>query len=125
PAGAAALAAHLATLDTVYDLVFGTLADKDAAGMAASLAPSARRVWLTLPDSPRAQPLAQLAALPAVAGAVLNGDLGEALARALAGPAPLVAVTGSLYLVGAARRWLRERYGLPLAAAELSTWSPA
>src|SRR6185369_5279006 len=41
PAGAAALAEHLATLATPWELVFGTLADKDAVSMAAALAPGA------------------------------------------------------------------------------------
>jgi len=124
PAGAAALAEHLASLATPWDLVFGTLADKDAAGMAAALAPAARRVWLAPPDSPRALPLAELAALPPLAGAIVVGDLGDALARALDDAAPLLVVSGSLYLVGAARRWLRERYGMPVAAADVATWSP-
>jgi len=124
PAGAAAIAEHLATLATPWDLVFGALADKDVAAMAAALALGARRVWLATPDSPRALPLVQLAALPALAGAIPVGDLDGALARALDGAAPLVVVTGSLYLVGAARRWLRERYGMPVAAADVATWSP-
>ncbi|HEV8239100.1 MAG TPA: cyanophycin synthetase [Thermoanaerobaculia bacterium] len=124
PAGAEALAEHLATLATPWDLVFGTLADKDAASMAAALAPSASRVWLAPPDSPRAMPLAQLSALPALAGAIPVAELGDALARSLDGGAPLVVVSGSLYLVGAARRWLRTRYGVPVAAADVATWSP-
>ncbi|HXT49493.1 MAG TPA: cyanophycin synthetase, partial [Thermoanaerobaculia bacterium] len=124
PAGAAALAEHLASLATPWDLVFGTLADKDAAGMAAALAPGARCVWLAPPDSSRALPLAELAALPSLAGAIPVGDLGDALTRALEDAAPLLVVSGSLYLVGSARRWLRERYGVPVAAADVATWSP-
>ncbi len=124
-AGAEALAEHLATVATPWDLVFGTLADKDAAAMATALAPGARRVFLAPPDSPRALPLAELAAIPALAGATLTAGAGEALGRACdAGAAPLVVVAGSLYLVGEARRWLRERYGVPPPAAELATWSP-
>jgi dihydrofolate synthase/folylpolyglutamate synthase len=124
PAGAAALATHLGGLDVTWDLVFGTLADKDAAGMAAALAPLARRVFLAPPPSPRALPLPALAALAPLAGATPAPDAGTALERALAAGAPLVVVCGSLYLVGEARRWLRERTGAPPPAAALATWEP-
>jgi dihydrofolate synthase/folylpolyglutamate synthase len=129
PAGSAALAEHLATLATPWDLVFGTLADKDAASMAAALAPGASRVWLAPPESPRALSLAALTALPPLNGATPASGAAEALDRSLAlraaDRAPLLVVTGSLYLVGEARRWLRERYGVPAPAADLATWSPA
>jgi dihydrofolate synthase/folylpolyglutamate synthase len=125
PAGAEALAAHLEAVVTPWNLVFGTLADKDAAAMAALLASRARRVYLAPPDSPRALPLPELAATPALAGADLGSNAGDALARALADGTPLVVVAGSLYLVGEARRWLRERHGVPAPAAEVATWSLA
>ena len=129
PAGAAALADHLSTLATPWGLIFGTLADKDAVSMAAALALAAQRVWLAPPDSPRALPLAALAALAPFAGATPTSGVAEALERAIGIPSaervPLLVVTGSLYLVGEARRWLRERYGVPVPAAEIATWSPA
>ena len=128
PAGAAALAEHLASLATPFDLVFGALADKDAAGMLPrSLRP---RVASGSRRQTRRErcPLAALAALPALAGATPASGAAEALERALAAAAadraPLLVVTGSLYLVGEARRWLRERYGVPAAAADIATWSP-
>jgi dihydrofolate synthase/folylpolyglutamate synthase len=124
PAGAEALAAQLATLDAPFDLVFGTLADKDATSMAELLARRARRVVLAPPATPRAMPLAALSAIPALTGAIAAHDVGEALEVALAGAAPLVVVAGSLYVVGEARAWLRERFGVPHAAADLSTWEP-
>jgi dihydrofolate synthase/folylpolyglutamate synthase len=124
PAGAETLAEHLAGERRPWDLVFGTLADKDAGAMAAALAPRARRVFLAPPASPRALGLSSLAALPALAGAAPSASAGEALARALPAGAPLVVVTGSLYLVGEARSWLRERHGVPPPAAELPTWEP-
>lgn len=124
PAGAEALAEHLGGERAPWDLVFGTLADKDAAAMAAALAPRARRVFLAPPESPRALALPALTALPALAGATPTAGAGESLSRALAAGAPLVVVTGSLYLVGEARRWLRQRYGVPPPAAELATWEP-
>jgi len=125
PAGAAALAAHLESVAAPWDLVFGTLADKDAAAMAATLAPSARRVFLAPPASPRALRLDTLAALPALLGATPTRGAGEALEAALAAGAAQVVVTGSLYLVGEARRWLRRHHGVPPAAAEIPAWEPA
>jgi dihydrofolate synthase / folylpolyglutamate synthase len=123
-AGAEALAAQLATLDAPWDLVFGTLADKDATSMAELLASRARKVVLAPPATPRALPLAALSAIPAVEGAVAAHGVGEALELALAAVAPLLVVAGSLYVVGEARSWLRARFGVPPAAADLSTWEP-
>jgi dihydrofolate synthase/folylpolyglutamate synthase len=122
-AGAQALAEHLATLATPWDLVFGTLADKDTAAMAAALVPAARRVFLAPPDSPRARPLGELLGIPALASAIPTSGVGAALDRALGGDARLVVVAGSLYLVGEARGCLRERFGVPARAADVPTWS--
>ena len=124
PAAAVALAEHLEGLATPWDLVFGTLADKDAAAMAAALAPRARRIVVAPPESTRALPLAALAALPALGGAGVAASAAEALERSLAAGAPLVVVTGSLYLVGEGRRFLRERFGAPAPAADVATWAP-
>ncbi len=128
PAGAAALAEHLASLATPFDLVFGTLADKDAAGMSA--AARAGRA----PRLARAAGLAASAVrrrargAPALAGATpaerCRRSAGAGARRGRGRSPPLLVVTGSLYLVGEARRWLRERYGVPAAAADVATWSP-
>ena len=122
-AGAEALAEHLRTLDTPWNLVFGTLADKDAAAMATALV-GASRVFLAPPDSPRALPLADLSAIPALAAAVPCSNASQALERSIETNLPLVVVAGSLYLVGEARHWLRQRYDVPPAAPDLATWSP-
>lgn len=119
---AAALAAALRAQGEPLALVFGALADKDAAAMAAALAPLAREVYLAPPASPRALPVAALAVLPALRGATAFADAPAALDAALAGGQPLVVVSGSLYLVGEARGWLRERFGVPPPAAEVPTW---
>ena len=80
----------------------------------------------------RARSLPALAALPELAGAIPTSGAAEALERAIAGaladtltdPVPLLVVAGSLYLVGEARLWLRGRYGVPAAAADIATWEP-
>jgi len=107
PAGARALAAYLraeaASLGP-FVLVFGVMADKHVAALARQLFPLARDLVLTRPPLPRAcrpeeiaRRVGRLAAgahrRPTTAGAL-------ALARRLAGPAGLIVVAGSLYLVG-------------------------
>jgi dihydrofolate synthase/folylpolyglutamate synthase len=124
PAGAAALVEYLEGLATPWDLVFGTLADKDTATMAETLAPRARRIVVAPPESSRALPLAALAAVRALAGAGVAASVAEALERSLAAGASLVVVTGSLYLVGEARRFLRQRWGVPALVADVASWTP-
>lgn len=89
-------------------LVLGVLGDKDADGMASALLPGFDRVVLAPAPSVRAGTLDRLAAAVRARGSVpeLADDVREALDRgyALAGPdGGLVVVTGSLYVVGAAR----------------------
>jgi dihydrofolate synthase/folylpolyglutamate synthase len=106
PAGARTLAAYLAeAFPGRHAVVFGVLRDKDARAMLAALAPSARLVVATDPPTPRAVSAAELgAALGDAAGVPLavEPSPASALARARAA-APLVCVTGSIFLVGAVR----------------------
>jgi dihydrofolate synthase/folylpolyglutamate synthase len=109
--GAAALAAALAALHPgrPVELVFGVLADKDHRGMIAALGPAVRRFHLVAPPSPRARPAEELGPLvERHAPADLHGSVEEAIAcaRRAAGDGAVVAVAGSLYLVGAARAHL-------------------
>lgn len=97
PHGAAALAA---ALDAPVVLIIGTSADKDAAGIAAALAPVARHVIATRYQQDRAMDPAQLAAC--FPRGETAPDLGTALARARALGGPIV-IAGSLFLVGEAR----------------------
>ena len=94
-------------------LVFGMLETKDYRTVTAMIAPLADAVVTTTPDNPHALPAAALAAevrkytarvtaLPDRRDAVEHG-------RALAGPEDVLVVTGSVYLVGEAREWLRRR----------------
>jgi dihydrofolate synthase/folylpolyglutamate synthase len=122
PHAAEALATALAAMGEPVAMVFGALADKDVAAMAALLAPHAAEIHLALPPSPRAMALGDLQALAPLAAANPVGDPAAALDAALAGGRPLVVVTGSLYLVGEARRLLRARFGTPPPAAEVPTW---
>jgi dihydrofolate synthase / folylpolyglutamate synthase len=107
PAGARALAA---SLDYYFpgqpiDFVVGVSADKDARGILSALVPRAARLLFTAADHPRAaRPDDLRALLPAgdwrgeTAPSVAAG-----LARAAQAPrAPVVCVTGSLFVVGEA-----------------------
>ena len=110
PDGAAALASALAAVHPgrPVELVFGVLADKDEANMLRALAPSVRALHLVAPRSPRARAPATYLALAAslVDGrADAHGSIEEALAcaRRAARDGAVVALAGSLYLVGEAR----------------------
>lgn len=123
PEGATVLANFLARMDASYDLLFGVLADKDAAAMLGSLAPRARRIVLTTPASPRAQAPEELPALlPSLPAGrerhvLVEPEPGRALDRALeggpGGPSPNLVICGSIYLIGELRRGLRGRLGVP------------
>ena len=109
PAGARALAAHLA-FGPPFVLVFGAMADKDVAGLARALFAPAAAIVLTRPRVARAATPAELArrAGPLAARAHRQPSVSRALAlaRHLArslGPPTIVVVAGSLYLVGAVK----------------------
>lgn len=120
PVGAKALRA---ALDAMYGgrpmfLVLGVLDDKDRDGITAALVDRAARTWLTVP--PWAERAGDAEALDAWAARTTRGgpvtavlDWRQALAeaRTVAADVPnaVVVVTGSLYLVGAARTALRQR----------------
>ncbi|MBI3456162.1 MAG: bifunctional folylpolyglutamate synthase/dihydrofolate synthase [Candidatus Rokubacteria bacterium] len=114
PGGAAALAASLVRdfPGSRLALVVGISADKDRAGILKALAPLAARLILTAAANPRATPPAELlAALPPVEARVtLASGADEALRLALAEPdVNVVCVTGSLFLVADALRWLHAQ----------------
>ncbi|HEX6202280.1 MAG TPA: bifunctional folylpolyglutamate synthase/dihydrofolate synthase, partial [Thermoanaerobaculia bacterium] len=99
-------------------VLFGVLADKDAAEMLAALAPLAGQLVLTRPPHDRARgPRDLLPLLPAGTPAEVEPDpeaaLDLALSTALASGADTLVACGSIYLVGALRTALRRRFGVP------------
>jgi dihydrofolate synthase/folylpolyglutamate synthase len=112
PDGAAALAAALPVLypGRPVELVFGVLADKDHVGILEALAPVVRGLHLVAPPASRARPPGEYRALAARMGPRVDehAGLAQALdcARRAAAGGGLVAVAGSLYLVGEARALL-------------------
>ena len=120
PHGAAGLARFLDAPPAPFAappvLLFGVLSDKDAGAMLAPLAPLAGPRVLTRPPHPRGRDPRQL--LPLLAGeATVLDDPGAALDHALgaaaASGADTVVACGSIYLVGALRALLRQRFGVP------------
>ena len=115
PAGAWALRSALSHLDPqprAMTAVFGCLKDKALDQMAQILFPMFDTVVLTEVSSPRAVSLAQLHAAAVATGARSRTAASprEALAEAmtLTPPDGLVAITGSIYLVGELRGALQE-----------------
>ena len=114
-AGAKALRAFLDEFETrPITLIFGAMAEKDVSQMASILFPRAKNVLLTRADNTRALPAAELRKFVANAstGSILEtGSLAEALdsAEKIAGPDGLILITGSLYLVGEAKKLLNNR----------------
>jgi dihydrofolate synthase/folylpolyglutamate synthase len=106
-----------------WGIVLGVLADKDAAGIVAALAPIASHVFATAPDSDRANDADRIADLAEVAGlpVTVHADVADAseAARewAAASDRRAVVIAGSVVLAGEA---------LALASAEdwKSGWTP-
>ncbi len=100
-------------------LVLGMLATKDYRAVTSLVAPLADVVVTTAPDHPHAlgaEALAEEARRYAPHVIACEDRLGAVeRARELAGPEDVLVVTGSFYLVGAAREWLVRRK--PVAAA--------
>lgn len=103
-------------------LVIGMQGDKEIAATLRPLLAVATTVIATQSTSPRALPAAELAArcrrAGAVADAVPSVDDAIRVARARAGPSAIVAVTGSLAVVGEARTALGLGVAEELWAAE-------
>jgi dihydrofolate synthase/folylpolyglutamate synthase len=92
-------------------LVLGTSRDKDIASIAAALVPAAAVVVITRSTHPRAMDLDRVAEIVREythGPLLLAPEMGAALdqARTLAGPKDLICITGSLFVVAAAREAL-------------------
>jgi dihydrofolate synthase/folylpolyglutamate synthase len=91
-------------------LVLGIAADKDLEGIIEELAPLAGVTIATRAELPRAASPQRLSDLAAkwTTPVMVEEEIREALARAIAmaREGDLILVTGSLYLVGDAKRWL-------------------
>jgi len=112
PAGAEALADALRTSFRWerLDLVLAISANKDAAGIIGALVPLADRTFLARNDSIRSADPRELRAIAGSEASVF-GSVAEAIdaARADAGPADVIVVTGSLFTVADAKRVLADR----------------
>ena len=125
--GAEQLHRFLKCLAGPVDVLFGVLDDKDGAGMIRALGDLPRRWTLTSPPGKRAVDPHTLPKPGGTAAVELNPE--RALDLALdglqrSGDGTLV-VYGSLFLVGFVRERLRRLFGVPVAAAEISTVLPA
>ena len=111
PAGAAALRDYLVEfVEPPITLIFGAMRDKSAREMLDVLVPLADLIILTKPDNTRAlEPKALRGMLPEGIAVALTDTVEEAIHHA-AGAAGngIIAVTGSLYLVGEAKRIMEE-----------------
>ena len=111
PGGAAALAAYLSESGwTDATLVFAAMADKDAKGMLAVLAPVVPRIICTTAPTPRAASAGELAAVARAVRPTWDIEIVDepaaALGRACARSARVV-VAGSMFLIGPLRGILR------------------
>lgn len=110
PAGAQALRAFLEENERgPITMVFGAMRDKDVTAIARTLWPLAERIVLTRPSNSRAftaEELLRFAPSPAIADRVVVTESVDDALRSAADAAKggVVVVTGSLYLVGEARK---------------------
>ena len=98
-----------------FNVLFGALRDKAAAGMLQTISEGAQSVVVVAPQSDRAIAAEELAGF--ASGAIAEVSCQRALDRALALDCDLTLVCGSIYLVGEVRTELRRRYGVPALAA--------
>ena len=100
-----------------FNLLFGALSDKAAAGMLRTISQGAANVVVVAPQSDRAIAADELAAFASCA--IAEASCERALDRVLATDCDLTLVCGSIYLVGEVRTELRRRYGVPSPAASV------
>ncbi len=109
PAGAAALAQYIREFcaDRPVWLVYGAMRDKAIEEVTGQLFPLAQRLIVTSPDFPRALRAEAILEVTSHPNAALTNTVAEAIAIAKEAPQnAVVFFTGSLYLVGEARKLL-------------------
>ena len=103
-------------------LLYGALRDKAVDEVAGLLFPLAEEVVLTAPTTSRAISASQLEEIAAhyAKKSTTKADAGEAIDYALskASPGDVIFITGSLYLVGQLKHYLKQKGQLAAAAAE-------
>src|SRR6202035_1245841 len=112
PAGAWALRSALSERydDRPLIFVFGAMRDREISEMTEVLFPLADRVIVTRPENPRSASPEEIRQAGSRTGTEIETvpEIGAALerARSVSGLEAVVVVTGSIYLVGEAMRWL-------------------
>jgi dihydrofolate synthase/folylpolyglutamate synthase len=112
PAGARALAAYIREFHSNRPvwLVYGAMRDKAIDEVTEQLFPLAQRLILTAPDFPRALRPEAILEIASYSGAVLTETVSQAIEAAHQAPRDaIVFFTGSLYLVGEARKLLLNK----------------
>jgi len=103
-------------------LLYGALRDKAVDEVAGLLFPLAEEVVLTAPTTSRAISASQLEEIVAhyAKNSTTKADAGDAIDYALskASPGDVIFITGSLYLVGQLKHYLKQKGQLAAAAAE-------
>jgi dihydrofolate synthase/folylpolyglutamate synthase len=112
PAGARALAAYIREFHSNRPvwLVYGAMRDKAIDEVTEQLFPLAQRLILTAPDFPRALRPEAILEIASYSGAVLTETVSQAIEVAHQAPRDaIVFFSGSLYLVGEARKLLLNK----------------
>jgi dihydrofolate synthase/folylpolyglutamate synthase len=127
PDGAESLFRYLQDADASYDLLFGSLADKDVGSYLPKLAASAERVFLTTPPNYKALATSALKSFVTNEHVVIEENATEALRLALReqNRENLLVVCGSIYLVGEIRSRLRKDFGQPPSAGSIALFGGA
>jgi dihydrofolate synthase / folylpolyglutamate synthase len=115
PAGAKALRAFLVEeIDRPITMIFGVMQDKNAGEIAQELFPLADQLILTEARNSRSMKTAEIIAktsesIPVSVHQTRTVEEALRLAERLSSPESIILVTGSLYLIGEAKRLLQDR----------------